>query len=59
MTNPCRNCQRRTAECHAACDDYAAWRKAHSAARERDAQQRAVDEVAIRNALRIRKKKRG
>lgn len=61
MTNPCRDCQHHAAECHASCEEYAAWSKAHRAARERDAQRRAVDEIAIRNALRIKdkRKKRG
>ena len=25
--NPCYNCSKRTAECHATCNDYISWRK--------------------------------
>lgn len=33
MTNPCRDCPRRSAACHASCTDYAAWNALHQAAK--------------------------
>lgn len=57
MTNPCKDCPRHSADCHASCTDYAAWNALHQAAKDKDARRRAVDEFAIRNALRIKRKK--
>jgi hypothetical protein len=58
MINPCRHCDRRSAECHAHCEKYAAWAAEHRAAKERDHENRLADELAILNCLRIREKQR-
>lgn len=31
MRNPCYGCDHRSAECHATCEDYIAWKKEYDA----------------------------
>ena len=56
-TPPCYKCQNHTAECHAACDDYASWQAAHKAAKLEDERRNAANVVIIENCVRIRDKK--
>ena len=54
---PCYQCPRRTAECHAACEDYAAWNAAHKAAKLEEEKRNAGNVVIIENCIRVRDKK--
>lgn len=58
MINPCHGCQRRSAECHADCTDYAAWNALHRAARDKDVQRRAADVVNVQGRTRTKEKSR-
>lgn len=56
MRNPCYQCTRRNAECHAHCEDYAGWMKARKAAKDAERQKHEADVVLIENSIKIRNK---
>ena len=58
MTNPCRDCPRRSAACHADCADYAAWNALHQAAVAKDRQKREAEEFTIEICVKVRERKR-
>ena len=58
MMNPCRHCDRRSAECHAHCEEYGEWLEEHRAAKKHEQGRREAEELAIMNCLRIREKQR-
>lgn len=58
MTNPCRDCPRRSAACHASCTDYTAWIALHQAAKAKDRQKREAEEFTIEICVKVRERKR-
>lgn len=58
MTNPCKDCPRRSAACHADCDDYAAWNALHQAAKAKDRQKQEAEEFTIEICVKVRERKR-
>lgn len=58
MTNPCKDCPRRSAACHADCADYAAWSALHQAAKAKDRQKQEAEEFTIDICIKVRERKR-
>lgn len=55
--NPCKDCERRTVNCHGSCEDYAALRADNAARRAYIEAHRSTDAADLRISGRLKRQK--
>lgn len=56
--NPCFRCERRTAECHGTCEEYAKAKAKHEQIVKESRKEKGIIEFEIDRMLKTRRKKR-